>query len=181
MRDMRDERYDRLTLEIDAYIRQYLCSEGLRYSSFATYRLGTDAIEPSIGGARWALDFLLEKLEPTFSESLMELIEKKGRTPAEIYTKAGVTKSHFAKIKADKDYHPSKETALAFAVVLHLGLKETAELIKRAGYALSHSNESDLIVEYFITKGIYSVDSINEQLCLRGHKPLTNWRKLKDE
>ena len=137
MRDMRDERYDRLTLEIDAYIRQYLCSEGLRYSSFATYRLGTDATEPSIGGARWALDFLLEKLEPTFSESLMELIEKKGRTPAEIYTKAGVTKSHFAKIKADKDYHPSKETALAFAVVLHLGLKETAELIKRAGYALS--------------------------------------------
>lgn len=63
---MRDERYDRLTLEIDAYIRQYLCSEGLRYSSFATYRLGTDATEPSIGGARWALDFLLEKLEPTF-------------------------------------------------------------------------------------------------------------------
>ena len=181
MRVMKDERYDRLTLEIDAYIRQYLCSEGLRYSSFATYRLGTDATEPSIGGARWALDFLLEKLEPTFSESLMELIEKKGRTPAEIYTKAGVTKSHFAKIKADKDYHPSKETALAFAVVLHLGLKETAELIKRAGYTLSHSNESDLIVEYFITKGIYSVDSINEQLCLRGHKPLTNWRKLKDE
>ena len=146
MRVMRDERYDRLTLEIDAYIRQYLCSEGPRYSSFATYRLGTDATEPSIGGARWALDFLLEKLEPTFSESLMELIEKKGRTPAEIYTKAGVTKSHFAKIKADKDYHPSKETALAFAVVLHLGLKETAELIKRAGYALSHSNESELIV-----------------------------------
>lgn len=178
MRVMKDEQYDRLTLEIDDYIRQYLCSDGLRYSSFATDRLAT---EPSISGAGWALDFLLKKLEPTFSESLMELIEKKGRTPAEIYTKAGVTKSHFAKIKADKDYHPSKETALAFAVVLHLGLKETAELIKRAGYTLSHSNESDLIVEYFITKGIYSVDSINEQLCLRGHKPLTNWRKLKDE
>lgn len=118
---MVDERYDRLTLEIDAYIRQYLCSEGLRHISFATDRLDTDATEPSIGGAGWALAFLLKKLEPTFSESLMELIEKKGRTPAEIYTKAGVT------------------------------------------------------------KGIYSVDSINEQLCLRGHKLLTNWRKPKDE
>ena len=124
---------------------------------------------------------MLNDVPPSFSESLMELIEKKGRTPAEIYPKAGVTKSHFAKIKADKDYHPSKETELAFAVVLHLGLKETAELIKRAGYTLSHGNESDLIVEYFITKGIYSVDSINEQLCFQGHKPLTNWQKLKDE
>lgn len=101
---------------------------GDKEGHFATGRLDTDATKPSIGGAEWALSFLLKKLEPTFSESLMELIEKKGCTPAEIYTKAGVTKSHFAKIKADKDYPPSKETELTFAVVLHLDLKETAEL-----------------------------------------------------
>ena len=107
----------------------------------------------------------------------MELIEKNGRTPAEIYTKAGVTKSHFAKIKADKDYHPSRRQSWHLPLFCISALKRQLN----SGYTLSHSNESDLIVEYFITKGIYSVDSINEQLCLRGHKLLTNWRKPNDE
>ena len=93
----------------------------------------------------------------------------------------GLTRSHFAKIKADKGYHPTKETALAFAIALHLNLNETDDLLKRAGYSLSHSNESDLIVEFFIGRGIYNIDDINNQLDIRGHKPLTNWRKSTDE
>ena len=172
---------DALRQEIDAYIRLHLRPEGGKIRDFFGRGAETAATRPSIGDARWALNFLLKKLEPTFSEKLMQLIESKGAKSSELYTKAGITKAHFAKIKANKDYHPSKETALAFAVVLHLDMDETADLIKRAGYTLSHSSESDLIVEYFIRKRIYSVDQINDQLDLRGHKTLTNWRKSKDE
>ena len=112
---------------------------------------------------------------------LFREIDEPHREQRDVYTKAGLTRAHFSKIKADKGYHPTKETALAFAIALHLDMDETADLLKRAGYSLSHSSESDLIVEFFINRGIYSVDEINNQLDIRGHKPLTNWRKPADE
>ena len=174
----------KLTREVDLYIKQNYRPEGFKLKDFfdaigdgRTFATGI----PSTGGAKWALSFLLDKLEMTFSEKLIQLIEKKGRKPAEVYTKAGVTKAHFSKIKADKDYHPTKETALAFVIALHLDLDEAADLLKRAGYTLSHSSESDIIVEFFIERGAYNIDDINYQLDSRGHRTLTNWRKPADE
>ena len=172
---------DDLTRELDLYIKQNYRPKGFNLKDFIGSMGPTYATGGQPGGAKWALDFLLKKLELSFSEKLIKLIEKKGRKPAEVYTKAGVTKAHFSKINADSDYHPTKETALAFAVALHLDLEETTDLLKRAGYSISHSSESDLIVEFFIDRGIYSIDEINNQLDYRGHKPLTNWRKTKDE
>ena len=67
----------------------------------------------------------------------MALIEEKGRTASEIYTKARITKTHFSKIKSDKEYHPTKETALAFAIALHLDWDETADPLRRAGYSIA--------------------------------------------
>ena len=79
------------------------------------------------------------------------------------------------------DHHPTKETALAFVIALHLDFDEAADLLKRAGYTLSHSSESDIIVESFIERGAYNIDDINYQLYSRGHRTLTNWRKPADE
>ena len=170
---------DVLTRELNAYIRKNLRPEGVKLQDILDINI-RHATAPGLGGAKWALDFLLKSLELTFSEKLLELIEAKGRKASEIYAKAGITKTHFSKIKADKDYHPTKETALAFAIALHLDLDETTDLLRRAGYSISHSSESDLIVEFYIKKGIYNIDRINNQLDLRGHKTLTNWRKTKD-
>ncbi|HCB94082.1 MAG TPA: Appr-1-p processing protein [Selenomonas sp.] len=135
----------KLTRELDLYIKQNYRPEGFKLKDFIGVRSVGSTIGTPIGGAKWALSFLLDKLEMTFSEKLMKLIEKKGRKPGEVYTKAGVTKAHFSKIKADKDYHPTKETALAFVIALHLDLDEAADLLKRAGYTFSHSSESDII------------------------------------
>ncbi len=59
---------------------------------------------------------------------------------------------------------PSKKTALALAVALKLNLDETESLLKRAGYALSHSSKMDVIIEYFIINGKYDINKINEVL-----------------
>ena len=168
---------ERLLAELAAYIvAHYEVERGkLRHFRIDDLRTITGPRTPSID-LLGAINGLLSKMEDSFSERLLYLIERTGRRPAEIYTKAGVTKAHFSKIRTDKHYHPTKETALAFAIALHLSLAEAQDLLRRAGYTLSHSSESDLIVEFFLVQRKYNVDLVNICLDYYGHKPLTNRR-----
>ena len=61
-------------------------------------------------------------------------------------------------------YMPGKRTILALAIALELSLEETEGLLKKAGYALSHSQKFDVIVEFFIVNGQYDIFAINEIL-----------------
>ena len=47
---------------------------------------------------------------------------------------------------------------------LELTLRETDDLLERAGFALSRSVIFDVIVEYFITRGAYDIWEINNVL-----------------
>lgn len=104
------------------------------------------------------------KLEKTFSETLLELIDKKGMSHAEAYNKANIDKKHFHKIKSNKNYKPTKFTVLAFAIALELTIKETKELMETAGLALSKSNLFDVIVSCFIEDKHYDVFELNDVL-----------------
>lgn len=107
---------------------------------------------------------LLENLDAGFSETLLQLIDRAGKKDSEIYKKANVDRKLFSKIRNNIDYKPSKTTALAFAFALELGLDETKDFISRAGFALSHSNKFDVIVEYFLVNQNYNVFELNEVL-----------------
>lgn len=103
-------------------------------------------------------------LDKGFAETLFELIDERGLTDVECYKKANVDKRVFSKIKSNPDYRPSKKTALAFAVALHLTIEETQVFLAKAGFALTGSRRFDKIVSYFINNGIYDIFEINQAL-----------------
>lgn len=112
-------------------------------------------------------------LEESFAEALFRLIDEKGFTDAEVYKRAGLDRRLFSKIRSKKDYQPKKSTALALAIALKLNLDETRDFLARAGYALSHSFLTDVIVEYCIKNEIYDLMVVNEALYENGEALLS--------
>ncbi len=110
------------------------------------------------------IDNLINQMEETFSQRLLRMIDERGMTDSEAYTKAYVDRRHFSKIRKDVDYTPNKKTVLAFTIALELSLDEAKDLLRSAGFALSRSSKTDVIVAYFLQNKIYDMFEINDVL-----------------
>ncbi len=112
-----------------------------------------------------SLEDMLRQMDKGFAETLFDYIDAKGMTDVECYKRANVDKKTFSKIKCNKNYKPSKVTAVSFAIALRLNLEETNHLLKTVGMSLSHSSKFDVIIEYFIKTGNYeNIFDVNETL-----------------
>ena len=120
------------------------------------------------------VDALLRDLDKatnkTFVDALIAYINKKGLRDSEVYKAAQIDRRLFSKIMSDRQYKPSKDTAIAIALALRLTLSEATDMLSRAGYTFSHSNKKDIIIEYFFRERIYKIDDINEVLYNLGQK-----------
>ena len=119
-----------------------------------------------------SLEDLLEVPCETFCEKLFRLIREKNQDDVEVYKRANLDRKHFSKIRSNVNYKPTKKTALALAIALHLDMAEITDLLARAELALSPSNKGDLIVMYFIERQKYDIWEINSMLFKFGQPTL---------
>ena len=108
--------------------------------------------------------------EDILQEKLRKTILSKKLDEVEVYKKADVDRKLFSKIRTQADYHPNKNTILKLCLAMNLDAEESEDILKTAGYSLSKSLRSDLILRYCFSHKVFDVITVNEILDHYGEK-----------
>ena len=165
--DIVDEKIDQYAIECrnreyqsenPIFVGKYALVSGIKLSK--RKKMHSLRYVPTFPG-NYSLEMRLKHREMSFSQKLMQLIDESDMKDSEVYKAANISKQAFSKMRANRKYHPKKNTVLALSIALKLTLYDTEELLATAGYTLSNSEITDIIVAYHIEKGIYDICDIN--------------------
>ena len=162
--NLKQERFLKHSLSTSSLNRIEACVDSFDCYVEEEHRVCNNISSKELKYASRSLEDLVAEIDSTFAESLFKYIDDKGLTDPEVYKRANLDRKLFSKIRKNKNYKPSKNTALALAVALELNLDETKDFIGKAGYALTRSSKMDIIVEFFILQGNYDILELNEVL-----------------
>ena len=97
-------------------------------------------------------------------DKIRKIILSKQLDEVEVYKKADVDRKLFSKIRTLPDYHPNKNTLVKLCLSMQLDIEEAESLLETAGYSLSRSIKTDLILRYCFQNKIFDVITVNEIL-----------------
>lgn len=129
-------------------------------------------IKPVTESGRRKIFERVKNVSTSFADYLIERIKIKDLNDPAVYKNAGIDKKTYNKIINGKT-HPTKNTAMMLCMGARLNLCETGQLLSRAGYALSDSDERDIIFQIFIEDGNYDIRQLDEIL-FECHLPTFN-------
>ncbi|MBQ9530998.1 MAG: hypothetical protein IJR70_02885 [Eubacterium sp.] len=115
-------------------------------------------------------NIIINEKKPSFCSNLFNIIDEKNIKDSAVYKKADIDRRLFSKMRSDMDYHPAKNTAIRLCLALELDIAETERLLESAGYCLSMSSTSDLVIRYCIEHKTFKIVSVNEALDYFGEK-----------
>ena len=146
--------------EIDSYIKTEF-----RYESHETIQ-EIKSPTPNYG----SINDFIQQSDDILQDNIRKIILSKQLDEIEVYKKADIDRKLFSKIRTQPDYHPNKNTLLRLCLAMNLDTDETEDLLKSAGYSLSKSLRSDLILRYCFGHNIFDVITVNQILDHYGEK-----------
>lgn len=142
--------------EINQYVANHLELEAFVFKSKSILSEISEAVHYSEIN-----EFIDTHEEPTFHNMLFNFIDEKSLTDVDVYKKAWIDRRHFSKIRSNPNYSIGKNSAIALAVALELSFKDADMLLNSAGFSLSNSNKSDLVIRFCLENKIYNLHDVN--------------------
>ena len=109
-----------------------------------------------------------EEMRGNFHEKLFEIIDAKGLSNKEVYTRCNIERKRFSKIQCTHDIKPSKRIVLALCIGLELTAKEAIDLMGRADKAFNPNDSRDQYVLGFLENKCCDIWEVNDFLASKG-------------
>lgn len=105
----------------------------------------------------------------SLSSKVLYYLRRKKLSSKDMYERAYIDRRLLHKITKNPKYHPSKKTVFSLCVAFELNYHESIELLGLASYSFSPNSKYDTLFAYFLSKGIYDIDVINDILYEYGY------------
>ena len=115
-----------------------------------------------------SLDDVLNNAGEDLKTMILRLMRERDMDPPDVYKKIFLDRKVFSAILCKKNYTPKKMTMLGLALAFELDVPTTRELLEKAGYALSSSDKTDLLIAFCLDHEMYDIVEINDELYKRG-------------
>ena len=153
---------------LDAYLAENFVEEEIVAEEVSTEEEKFASAPPVYSSRRYYQKINFDKIfednvGETFSEMMTRLVEESGEKNSTIYNRAQIDRQLFSRIKKNKNYQPSKDTAVALAIALKLDFDKAKDFLATAGYTLSKTKR-DLIITFFIENKIFDTALLNDYL-----------------
>ncbi len=168
------EKYNQLKEDVANYIKMYYVQEDSSKNFYETHLKECKSFSfcAILEANNSLLKDRLSHIDDTFQQALFHLIDEKGYNDVDVYKRAHIDRKLFSKIRSNEEYSPNKKTALSLCIALKLNVDETLDLLGRAGFTLSSSSKSDVIIKYLLEQEEYDMNMINRILFDYGEEPL---------